>query len=482
MKIIHPIIVAGQSRKTDKTLPVVSPYDGEEFGQTFLAGEGELEEAVEKSEVAFEELKQWSGLKKAEVIGRAVDGLERRSEELARVIALEAGKPIKSASAEVSRAINTFTVAMEEAKRPRGEVVPVETVGAAGAAGAPEGEKRTGIVRRFGVGPVLGISPFNFPLNLVAHKVAPAMAAGCPIIVKPASKTPFSALILGEIVRDACWPEGGISVLPCKSSLAEKVVRDDRIKKLTFTGSPEVGWKLKTLAGTKKVTLELGGNAGVVIDADSDIEFAAGRCVTGAFAYAGQVCISVQRIYVHKDIFDEFKKTFIEKTRALTLGDPLAVDTDIGPMIDQASLKRVEDWVAEAAKGGATIEVGGVRDGTIYEPTVLTNTKPTMKVSCDEVFGPVTILEPFSDFDTAIAELNNSRFGLQAGVFTKDMDRAFSAFEKLDVGGVIVNDIPTFRVDNMPYGGVKQSGFGREGVKYAIEEMTEPRLMVINHS
>ncbi|MBI5559936.1 MAG: aldehyde dehydrogenase family protein, partial [Deltaproteobacteria bacterium] len=332
------------------------------------------------------------------------------------------------------------------------------------------------------VGPVLAITPFNFPLNLVAHKAAPSMACGNPVIVKPASKTPLTALILGEIITEAGWPEGGVSVVPCENALAEKMVVDERIKKLSFTGSASVGWRLKGMAGGKKVTLELGGNAGVIVDEDSDVESAAKRCVAGAFSYAGQICISVQRIYVHKNIFERFKETFLENEGALRLGDPLDEETDVGPMIEEAALKRTEAWVKEAVQEGAMVLAGGMRKGNFFLPTVLTGTRPSMKVCSDEVFAPVTTLEAFDRFEEAVDRVNSSLYGLQAGIFTNDIKKVFYAFEKLDVGGVIAGDIPTYRADNMPYGGVKMSGFGREGVRYAIEEMTERKILVLNLS
>ncbi len=466
------ILINNEWRSTDTELDVISPFNNEAIGVTYLAGPDDIEDAVSAADAAFKGLKAIPAYERSAVIKKVAEGIEARGEELSRIISLEAGKPLKDARVEVSRSVNTFSIAADEAKRLGGEVIPLDTF--------PGSEKRTGIIRRFPVGPVLGISPFNFPLNLVAHKVAPAMACGCPIIIKPASKTPLSALILGEIVEAAGWPAGGLSVIPASGKDIEKLMDDDRIKKLTFTGSPAVGWMLKSKAGQKRVTLELGGNAGLIIHDDADLEFAVARSVTGAFSYAGQICISIQRIYANKKIFDKFKKLFIEKVEGLKLGDPMDETIDVGPLIDPGSLKRTEEWVAEAVKGRAKVLTGGKIDGPFFQPTVLTDTKPSMKVCGDEVFAPVVTLEPYDKFDEAIERVNHSLYGLQAGVFTNDIKRIFHAFEELEVGGVVVNDIPTYRVDNMPYGGVKMSGFGREGVGYAIEEMTEMRLLALN--
>lgn len=465
------ILAGGRWVATAEELKVVNPYDGEVAGVTYIAGPDELEASLKSAVEAFETLKAMASYQRAEIILKVVEGLKKSGEELARTISLEAGKPITDARAEVKRGVNTFQLASEEAKRLTGEVLPLDIM-----AGS---EKRIGIIRRFPVGPVLGITPFNFPLNLVCHKVAPAMACGNPIIIKPASKTPLTALLLGRIIVDSGWPRGALNVCPCPGESAEKLLADERIKKLTFTGSAPVGWRLKEKAGTKRVTLELGGNAGVVVNEDADIEFAAKRCTVGAFSYAGQICISVQRIYVQRNVFEVFKKKYIENVKALKIGDPLEESTEVGPMIDAEAPKRTEKWVKEAVKHGARVLTGGKRKGNFFEPTVLTGTKPGMKVCGEEVFAPVVTLEPFDEFGDALKEVNRSRFGLQAGVFTSDLKGVFRAFEELEVGGVIVNDVPTYRVDNMPYGGVKMSGFGREGIRWAIEEMTEPRLLAL---
>ncbi len=468
----YKILIDGQWRATENKLEVVNPYNKEVIGETFKAGPEEIEEAVSAAARVFPELSDMPAYRRSEIISEVAKGLEARAEEVARTITLESGKPIRDARVEVSRGINTFRLASEECKRFAGEMIRLD--------GSPGSEGRTGMVTRFPVGPVLGISPFNFPLNLVAHKVAPAMATGCPLVLKPASSTPLTSIILGEIVTEAGWPSGGLSVLPSSGTDIGKLMEDDRIKKLTFTGSPSVGWMLKSRAGQKKVTLELGGNAGLIVHSDADIETASTRATVGAFSFAGQICISVQRIYVHVDLFAEFAEKFIAKVKALKLGDPLDEETDIGPMIEEAEAKRTGEWIKEAIDGGAELLTGGKPEGACYLPTVLTKTRPSMKVCGNEVFAPVVTLEPYKTFDEAIELVNTSLYGLQAGVFTNDLKLAFRAYEKLEVGGVIVNDIPTYRVDNMPYGGVKMSGFGREGIRYAMEEMTEPRLLVLN--
>ena len=469
--IKHSILIGGELRESSDLLEVRSPFGGEVVGTTHLASMEMAEEALALAKASFKATREMSAHDRSEVLRRIVEGLSARSDELARVISNEAGKPINDARAEVNRAKITFQVAAEEAGRIGGEVLDLDTVEGA--------DGRTGITRRFPVGVVLAITPFNFPLNLVAHKVAPAIACGCPVIVKPAPATPLTALILGEIIVKAGYPKGAISVVPCANDVAESMLTDDRVKKLTFTGSVGVGWHLKGLVNKKRVTLELGGNAAVIVDEGTDIENAAARCVLGAFAYAGQVCISVQRIYVHETIFEEFKDLFIKKTEALKVGDPMDETNDLGPLINEASAIRAEKMITDAVKAGAKLLTGGGRKGNTITPTVLTNSNASMSVASEEAFAPVVTVEPFTDFDEALEEVNNSRFGLQAGVFTGDKDKAFRAYNLLDVGGVIIDDIPGFRVDSMPYGGVKDSGFGREGIKYAISEMTELKLLVI---
>ncbi|MBI5236558.1 MAG: aldehyde dehydrogenase family protein [Deltaproteobacteria bacterium] len=467
----HGILIGGRLRSTGRVLDVFSPYDGALVGGTYLASLEEFEDACATAQAAYEELKTYTAYKRATLINAVVDGIEANCDDLARTIALEAGKPIKDARIEVKRAQNTFQLALEEAKRMEGAVVPLDV--------SPDASARIGIIRRFPLGVVLGISPFNFPLNLVAHKVAPAMASGNAIILKPSPRTPLSALKLGDIIMASGWPAGGVNVVPCDNADVGALLSDARIKKLSFTGSSDVGWALKEKAGRKKVTLELGGNAGAIVEGDADALYAAKRCAIGAFSNAGQVCISVQRIYVQREVYHAFKEAFIRNAVGLRMGDPLDESTDIGPMIDEASARRAEEWVKEAVRDGAIILAGGKRNNNFMEPTVLTNTRPSMKVCAQELFATVVALESYDDFEEALNAVNSSRFGLQAGVFTNDMKKVFKAYDTLDVGAVVVNDAPTFRVDNMPYGGVKESGFGREGVRYAIEEMTEPRLLVV---
>ncbi len=465
------ILINNKRVRTDKTLNVLSPFNGEPVGSVYLAGEREFSEAIGVAEKAFQEIRKMPVYKRAGLIEAVARSMEGEAESLAKIIAKEAGKPVKDARVEVKRAANTFQIASEEAKRICGEVIPLDLFQGS--------EGRFGIVRRFPIGVVLGITPFNFPLNLVAHKVAPAMASGNSIIIKPASKTPMSALLLGDIIARAGWPAGGVNIVPCPGNIAERALKDERIKKLTFTGSADVGWRLKGLCNAKKVTLELGGNAGVIVDEDADIEFAAKRCVLGAFSYSGQVCISVQRIYAQKRIFRKFKDAFLGNCAMLKVGDPLKEDTDIGPMIDEASAIEAEERVKEAVSKGAKVLFGKRRHGCLFYPTVISNTTPEMAVCREEMFAPVAALEPFERFEDAVKEVNTGAFGLQAGVFTMDMQRVFYAYNELNVGGVVINDIPTYRVDHMPYGGVKRSGFGREGVRYSMEEMTELKLLAL---
>ncbi|GKS59775.1 aldehyde dehydrogenase [Nitrospira sp.] len=399
-------------------------------------------------------------------------GLRERQEEFAALMVAEAGKPISDARREVARAIQTLVVAAEEAKRLGGEVVPLDWT--------PGMERYLGMVRRVPVGPVLGITPFNFPLNLVVHKVAPALAAGNAILIKPAPQTPLTALLLGEVVREVGLPAGALNVLPCDNQLAQTLVEDPRFKVLSFTGSAPVGWMLKNKAGKKRVLLELGGNAGVIVEPDADLEVVAERCAVGGYGYAGQTCISVQRIFVHESVRERFVDMFVSKVRALKSGDPTKDETAIGPVINEAAAVRIESWIQEARDQGARVLLGGARQGTVVQASVLTDVDPSMKVSCEEVFGPVVAITPYRVFEEALEAINQSPYGLQAGIFTRNVNRIFQAFRELEVGAVLANEIPTFRADHMPYGGVKDSGLGREGVRYAMEEMTEPRLLVLN--
>ncbi len=467
-------LINGMWRTSTDRVEVINPYDGKAIGLTYNAGDIDIEDAINASQESFENTKKLPAYRRAEIIDGVVYGLKERADEIARIITQESGKPINDSRMEVKRAICTFQIACEETKRLGGKEVPLDII-----AGS---EKRTGIVRRFPVGPILGITPFNFPLNLVAHKVAPAMAVGSPIMLKPAPRTPLSALILGEIVTAAGWPAGGLNIFLCSNQKAELLVRDERIRMMTFTGSAIIGWMLNDMAGKKRVTLELGGNAGVLVHHSADVKFAAMRCALGAFSLAGQSCISVQRIFVHRDLYRTFLERFLNAISDLKMGDPMDELTKIGPMIDEDAAKRAEEWVDEAIRGGARLIVGGKRKENFFEPTVITDTKPDMKLSSEEVFAPIVTVEQYEGFEEAVSKINDSRYGLQAGIFTTDINEIFYAFNELEVGGVVVNDVPTYRVDNMPYGGVKTSGLGREGVRYAMEEMTELKLLALNIS
>jgi acyl-CoA reductase-like NAD-dependent aldehyde dehydrogenase len=469
----YQFFLAGEWR-TGTPYTVACPYDGAPVGTVHRAGPAELEQAIQAAVQAFETTRRLPGHQRAAMLRKIATTIAARAEELAHTIALEAGKPIKQARVEVGRSITTFTTAAEEATRFHDEVLRLDAL--------PGGENRPAIVRRFPIGPIAAISPFNFPLNLVAHKLAPAIAAGCPVVLKPASQTPISALKLAAIIAESGWPVEALSVLPLNSKDAAPLVEDERFKLLTFTGSPTVGWDMKRRAGRKRVTLELGGNAGVIIHSDTDLAFAAERCVVGGFSYAGQSCISVQRIFVQEAVYEEFMDSFVPKVRALKLGHPLDEATDLGSLISAGDGERVAGWLAEARAAGAECLIGGdVRDGVVA-PTVVVKAGPELKVNNQELFAPVVTVQTYGDFDTALRAVNDSAYGLQAGVFTRDVGRIFQAYEALEVGGVMANEIPSWRIDPMPYGGVKQSGFGREGLKYAIEEMTEPKLLVLNLS
>jgi len=453
-------------------IDIHSPYDGGIIGRVTQGRREHAEAAIATAVKGFGTMRRLPAFERQRMLRRVAQGIAERKAEFARTIAQEAGKPIKAARTEVERAIFTFTVAAEESTRINGEYLPMDwqeyTAG------------RWGIVRRFPLGPIFGITPFNFPLNLVAHKVAPAIAAGCSIIIKPAPQTPLTAMLLAEVVQQSGWPDGSLNVLPLSNEDASLLVSDDRIKMISFTGSAAVGWDLKRRSGKKKVILELGGNAAVIIHSDADIAYAAERCVTGGFAYAGQSCISVQRILVERSVHAKFTDLFLAAAKKLVTGDPLEDSTDVGPLIRESDATRASEWIHEATRTGARLLLGGRRKGSVLEPTVLTGTRPEMKVNCQEIFAPVVTVEPYDDFREAIREINRSSYGLQAGIFTRDAKLIFNAFEELEVGGVIAGDVPSFRIDQMPYGGIKDSGLGREGLRYAMEEMTEPKLLVMN--
>jgi glyceraldehyde-3-phosphate dehydrogenase (NADP+) len=468
------LFLSGKWQETKDTLEVRSPYNGEIVGTCGRASSTELMAAIAAAERGFEAIKALPSYKRAEICSQAAVALKSHKEVFARTLALEAGKPIRQARVEMDRAIFIWEVAAEEAKRIGGEVLPLDWMEAS--------VNRTGILRRFPIGPIAAITPFNFPMHLVAHKIAPALASGNSVVQKPASQTPLSSLNLASVLSETPMPPEALSVLPCAAELAGTLVTDERIKLLTFTGSPAVGWALKSKAGKKKVTLELGGNAGVVVHNDADLDFAASRIVAGGFLYAGQSCISVQRVFVQKKVHDDFVERLLAKTKQLKVGNPLDETTDVGPMIHEREAARAEEWLSEAQKGGARLLCGGGRSGAVLEPTIVLDSKPQMKINCLEIFAPVVTVTPYETFDDAIQAVNDSHYGLQAGIFTRDLPSVFRAYQDLDVGGLIVNDVSTWRVDHMPYGGVKDSGTGREGVRFAIEEMTEPKLLVLNLS
>jgi acyl-CoA reductase-like NAD-dependent aldehyde dehydrogenase len=451
---------------------IKAPYDGTVIANVFQGRREHAEAAVKAAVKAFGTTRRLPAFERQRVLRRVAQTISERKQEFFRTLAQEAGKPIKAARTEVERAIFTFNVAAEESTRIYGEYLPLDwqefTAG------------RWGIVRRFPLGPLAGITPFNFPLNLVAHKVAPAIAAGCSMVLKPAPQTPLSALLLAEAVQQAGWPDGGLNVLPLSNEDASLFVTDERIKLISFTGSAAVGWQIKRNAGKKKVILELGGNAGVIVHSDADLQYAADRCVAGGFAYAGQTCISVQRILVERSVYGKFVNLLLDGVKKLKTGDPLEESTDLGPLIRESDAARASDWVQEAVRGGARVLYGGHRKGSVLEPTVLTGTRAEMKVNCQEIFAPVVTVEAYDHFDDAVRQVNSSPYGLQAGIFTRDAKLLFNAYEEIEVGGLIAGDVPSFRIDHMPYGGIKDSGLGREGLRYAIEEMTEPKLLVMN--
>lgn len=469
MKVFYPIIDSS-TKFTEDFIEVYNKFDNSAFAKVFLANNEMLENAISLAKEALEFLTNLSSKQKYDILYKTHILILENKSYLAEIISIEAGKPLKFAIAEVERAAQTFMVAAEEAKRITNEVISLDWLDFA--------NNTEAIVKHFPIGIVAGITPFNFPLNLVAHKVAPAIAASCPIIIKPASYTPISAIELAKIMKRAGLHDGVFSVLPMSHKVSSSLFSDERIKKISFTGSPEIGWKMKKNCEKKKITLELGGNAASIVTPSADINEAVNKSNTGAFAYSGQVCIHTQRIYVHETLFDEFVNNFIEKTKKQKFGDPQSIETDISVMIDLDNALRVEQWINEAIKAGAEILFGGKRDGSYVEPTIITKTNNRMKVCSEEIFGPVVIIEKYNSFNEAIEMVNDSKFGLQASVFTNNLEEMNLAFKKLEVGGVLINQATTFRLDHMPYGGIKDSGFGREGVKYAIKEMSELKLLV----
>lgn len=468
----HEALRIGDERiATEIATEIRSPFDGSVVGTVSLAGHEHLDLAIGRAHARVRDGRRWPRHRRAEVLDTTARLIEQRAEELATLIVHESGKPLRFARAEVARAAITFRLGAAEAVRFGGEVMPVDL--------ETRGEGRLCLFERVSRGVVGAIAPFNFPLNLVAHKLAPAFALGAPVVLKPPPQSPLISFRLAELLDEAGLPPWMLSVVPADPEIAQALATDDRIAVLSFTGSAEVGWKLKSLAGKKQVLLELGGNAPCIVDAGIDVESVATTCALAAFAQAGQVCIKVQRLMVHTSLYDAFETAFVRATEALRCGDPRDPETVVGPLIEPRHVERVMTWIAEAVKRGARKLFGGERYANVVTPTVLVDVPTDAKVSCEEVFGPVVILERFGTFDAAIERANDSRYGLQAGVFTRDLSSALRAFRELEFGGVIINDVPTFRIDNFPYGGTKDSGFGREGVRFAMEEMSEPRVLVM---
>jgi acyl-CoA reductase-like NAD-dependent aldehyde dehydrogenase len=469
------LFINGEWVKAQHYTSLTSPYSEEVIAEIPSASEAEVEQAIEAAFRTTNVMAKMPAHQRASVLEKLVNLLEERAEEAAEIIALEAAKPITTAKSEVARTIATYKFAAEEAKRIHGETLSLDA--------APGGENRVAYTVREPLGVIGAITPFNFPMNLVAHKVGPAIASGNTIVLKPASQTPLSSYFLAELLQEAGLPAGALNVITGSGRIVgDKLVTDERIKKITFTGSPAVGIGIRNKAGLKRVTLELGSNAALIVDAGVDIDRIIARCVTGAFSFQGQVCISLQRIYVHESLYDQFVEKFVSATNQLHIGDPLDPKTDVSALISKGDVERTLAWIQEAKVNGAEIAAGGTAEGNILLPTVLLHVDPAQKVSCQEVFAPIVLINKIKSVEEAIEFVNDSRYGLQAGIYTENVHTALNAAEKLHVGGVMINDIPTFRVDNMPYGGVKESGAGREGVKFAIEEMTELKLVVWNRN
>ncbi|MDU0353964.1 aldehyde dehydrogenase family protein [Paraglaciecola aquimarina] len=467
----YPYYLANEAVFANQDLAITNKYTNEVATYTAMADAKVIDQAIAAAEASQPLLNKMAPYERQNIINHCVKRFEERFDELAHALCIEAGKPIKDARGEVTRLIDTFRIAAEESVRMHGEVMNLEIT--------PRAKGYTGMYKRVPIGPCSFISPFNFPLNLAAHKIAPALATGCAFVLKPASRTPLGAIIIGEILAETDLPKGAFSILPCSRDGADLFTTDDRFKLLSFTGSPQVGWDLKAKAGKKPVILELGGNAACVVDHDTDLDDAIERITFGAYYQSGQSCISVQRVIVHESIYAEFKQRYTDKVAGLVHGDPLSEDTFIGPMISESEASRLDNWVQEAVAAGATLLCGGKRDGNMLQATLLENVPVDAAINTEEAFGPVSVLSSFADFDEALKEVNNSQFGLQAGIFTRDIYKAHKAWDELDVGGVVIGDVPSWRVDNMPYGGVKESGLGREGITFAMEDMTEIRLMVL---
>ncbi len=471
MNKTYPFYLANQAESPNNDLNVTNKYTGEVVTRVAIADPQTIDRGIAATVEAAPAMREMPPYARQAVLQHCVDRFSERRDELAQALCVEAGKPIKDSRGEVTRLIDTFRIAAEESVRIGGEVMNLEI--------SPRAKGYRGMFKRVPIGPCSFISPFNFPLNLAAHKVAPAIAAGCPFILKPASRTPIGALIIGEVLSETDLPRGAFSILPCHREGADLFTTDERLKLLSFTGSPAVGWNLKSKAGKKQVVLELGGNAACIVDEDADLDDTVKRLIVGAFYQSGQSCIGVQRILIHEKIYAELKERLVHATLKLVAGDPKNEDTFIGPMIAESEAERLEQWIAEAAAAGGTILCGGQRNGAILEATLLENVPGELKICAQEAFGPVAVLSSFSEFDEALRQVNDSVFGLQAGIFTRDLYKMQRAWDQLDVGGVIIGDVPSWRVDNMPYGGVKDSGLGREGIRFAIEDMTEIRLLVI---
>jgi acyl-CoA reductase-like NAD-dependent aldehyde dehydrogenase len=470
---VRPFFVNGEWRTGEGVLEVKSPYDESVVAEIGVPTEADVEEAIATAASTFQESRRLSVAARSTALDHISRRLAETADETAELIAREGGKPLKWARVEAARAVSTFRWASEVLRHGDDELMRLDTEAAFGS--------RIGLLRRFPFGPVLGITPFNFPVNLVAHKVAPALAVGAPIVVKPASYTPLGALRLAELFDETDLPTGMYQVLPVRASVADQMARDERFRKISFTGSADIGWYLKSLDPKKRVTLELGGNAGVIVHSDADLDLAAARIAFGGYYQAGQSCISVQRVLVQSEVYEDFAARLVKEVENLKTGDPLDPTVDVGPVISKGDVERIDAWVKEAVSQGADILTGGKAEAPFYHPTLLAEVEPEMKVCREEIFGPVVTISPYQTFDEAIAVVNDSRFGLQAGVFTSDLNRAFQAHRDIEVGGVIVNDVSAFRADQMPYGGSKDSGFGREGLRFAMEEMTEPRIMVLSH-
>jgi glyceraldehyde-3-phosphate dehydrogenase (NADP+) len=469
---VRPAYIAGQFRLTQQTQAHHAPFDGAWFVSVSMCGPAELDEAAAAAARAFPATRALGAWERAAILRQVGEGVRARAAEFADGMVEESGKPIGDARAEVERAIHGFEIAAAEAERMNGDVIPMDL--------RASSAHRLGLTRWFPAGPVLAITPFNFPLNLAVHKIAPAIAAGCPVVVKPAEQTPVSCLRLAEVIDATAWPKGALSVVPADRSVASRLVEDERFAVVSFTGSQRVGWQLKARAGKKKVVLELGGNAAAIIDASADVERAVDKLVYGAFSYAGQKCISLQRLFVHHKVWDAFVPRFLDATRRVKLGDPRDPQALVGPMIDEANARRIEEWIAEAVQAGAKVLVGGPRQDRLVPPTVLTDVPRHVRLAAEEAFGPTVNLERIDSFEAGIDAVNDSVFGLQCGVFTRDLGNTLAAFDRIVAGAVIVNDAPSYRIDHMPYGGVKDSGFGREGLRYAMREYCEPRLLVID--